>query len=124
MKNILQQGKVDYDWGYEVAWASNESYTGKLLVFPKAGNATPFLQHKVRRKSLFVNAGQIKLKFIDVVTGVTREGILEEGKTADIAEMSPHSLEALVDNTVVFEVGSAHYGEDNFFLSPNNTAKT
>ena len=31
--NISPTGKIDKDWGYEIVWASNQFYCGKILVF-------------------------------------------------------------------------------------------
>ena len=31
-------GKVDKGWGYELIWATNELYCGKIMVFSKKGN--------------------------------------------------------------------------------------
>ena len=64
MSVLLTQGKIDHDWGYELVWASNKEYCGKILVFEKRGAKTPMWIHKDRRKSWFVNSGKFKLKFI------------------------------------------------------------
>jgi len=117
-KEVLQQGKIDHHWGFELNWASNTSYTGKLLVFKSAGDSTELMIHRERRKSWFVNAGKFRVHFVDVKTGHHRDVVIEEGKTVDIGEMTPHKLEALTDDAVVFEVGTPHYGEDDFRLSP------
>ena len=29
------QGKVDKGWGYELIWATNDKYCGKIMVFEK-----------------------------------------------------------------------------------------
>ena len=38
MEQTRLEGKVDKGWGYEIIWATNEKYAGKILVFTKAGN--------------------------------------------------------------------------------------
>jgi len=55
--NISPNGKIDKSWGYEIVWASNEFYCGKILVFEKAGSKTTVVIHKntksnTRRKRL------------------------------------------------------------------------
>lgn len=119
--NIQKTGKIDKGWGFEILWANNDKFSGKLLVFPKAGAKTSMVFHKEKRKSWFVNAGKFKINFIDVQTGSVNEAILEEGKTVDLAELGPHQLEALVDNSVIFEVGTTDFTEDRFRLAPGDT---
>ena len=119
--NLQQLGKIDKGWGFEIIFANNDHYCGKLLVFERAGAKTSLVFHKEKRKSWFVNAGKFKVKYIDVATGEVKEAILEEGKTADFAELGPHQIESLVPNSIIFEVGTADYVEDRFRLAPGDT---
>jgi len=119
--NIQPTGKVDKGWGFELVWANNDKYSGKLLIFEKAGAKTSLMFHKDRKKSWFVNSGKFKIRFIDVKTGLVQEAELEEGRTADLAELNPHQLEALVDNSIIFEVGTTDYVEDRFRISPGDS---
>lgn len=119
--NLQNLGKIDKGWGFEIVWSNNKDFCGKLLVFDRAGAKTSLVFHKEKKKSWFVNAGKFKITFIDVITGETKEAILEEGKTADFGELSPHQVEALVPNSIIFEVGTADYLEDRFRLAPGDT---
>ena len=119
--NLQQLGKIDKGWGFEIIFANNDHYCGKLLVFERAGAKTSLVFHKEKSKSLFVNAGKFKVKYIDVATGEVKEAILEEGKTADFAELGPHQIEALSPNSIIFEVGTADYVEDRFRLAPGDS---
>jgi mannose-6-phosphate isomerase-like protein (cupin superfamily) len=119
--NLQQLGKVDKGWGFEIVFANNDKYCGKLLVFEKAGAKTSLVFHKDKSKSWFVNAGRFKVRFIDITTGEIKEAVLEEGQTADFAQLSPHQVEALADNSVIFEVGMPDYIEDRFRLAPGDT---
>lgn len=119
--NLQGLGKIDKGWGFEIVWSNNKDFCGKLLVFERAGAKTSLVLHKEKRKSWFVNAGKFKVTFIDVNTGETKEAILEEGKTADFGELSPHQVEALVPNSIIFEVGTADYIEDRFRLAPGDS---
>lgn len=121
---IQPPGKIDKKWGYEIVWSSNHSYCGKILVFEKAGSKTVSMIHKNRKKSYFVNAGRFKFTFTDVKKGEEIETTLEEGKTVDIAEMSPHKLEALQPNSIIFEVGMPDDLEDQFRLTPDDAVQT
>jgi hypothetical protein len=121
--NLQEAGKVNKGWGYEIVWANNDRYSGKLLVFEKEGAKTSLVFHKDRRKSWFVNAGKFRITFIDVQTGELKQATLEEGKTVDLAELGPHQLEALVAGSIIFEVGTSDYVEDRFRIAPGDTQK-
>ncbi len=118
-----QLGKVDKGWGFEVVWANNDRYCGKLLVFDREGAKTSLVFHKDKAKSWFVNAGKFKITYIDVNTGEVKEAILEEGKTVDFGPLGPHQVEALVAGSIMFEVGTTDYVEDRFRLAPGDTQK-
>ena len=119
--NLQTLGKVDKGWGFELVFANNDKYCGKLLVFERAGAKTSLVFHKDKSKSWFINAGRFKLTFIDVATGETKHAELEEGKTVDFGALGPHQLEALVANSIIFEVGTSDYVEDRFRLVPGDT---
>ena len=119
--NLQTLGKVDKGWGYEIVWANNDKYCGKLLIFERAGAKTSLVFHKEKAKSWFINAGKFKVKFIDVATGEMKEAVLEEGQTADFGQLGPHQIESLMPNSIIFEVGTGDYVEDRFRLAPGDT---
>ncbi len=119
--NLQKLGKVDKGWGFEIVFANNDKYCGKLLVFDRAGAKTSLVFHKEKSKSWFINAGKFKINFIDVATGEVKEAILDEGKTVDFGPLGPHQVEALVEGSVILEVGTADYIEDRFRLAPGDT---
>ena len=114
-------GQVKKGWGFELVWANNDKYCGKLLVFERAGAKTSMVFHKEKAKSWFINAGRFKLTYIDVSTGEVKEGFLEEGKTVDFGTLGPHQLEALEAGSIIFEVGTTDFVEDRFRLAPGDT---
>lgn len=122
--NLQTLGKIDKGWGFEIVWSNNKDFCGKLLVFERAGAKTSLVFHKDKKKSWFVNAGKFKITYINVATGEIQEAILEEGKTADFAELSPHQVEALIAGSILFEVGTADYVEDRFRLAPGDSQKS
>jgi streptogramin lyase len=124
MMTLQTLGKVDKGWGFELVFANNDKYCGKLLVFDRAGAKTSLVFHKEKAKSWFVNAGKFKITYIDVATGEVKQSELGEGQTADFGQLGPHQIEALVDNSIIFEVGTADYVEDRFRLAPGDTQKT
>lgn len=119
--NLQTLGQVKKGWGFELVWANNDKYSAKLLVFERAGNKTSLVFHKEKSKSWFINAGKFKITFVDVNTGQMKEAILEEGKTVDLGPLGPHQVEALVDGSIIFEVGTGDYVEDRFRLAPGDT---
>jgi mannose-6-phosphate isomerase-like protein (cupin superfamily) len=119
--NLQNVGQVKKGWGFEIVFANNEKYCGKLLVFERAGAKTSLVFHKEKSKSWFVNAGKFKITYIDITSGETKEAVLEEGKTVDFGSLGPHQLEALAPGSIIFEVGTADYVEDRFRLAPGDT---
>lgn len=119
--NLQTLGKVNKGWGFELVWANNEKYSGKLLVFDRAGAKTSLLFHKDRYKSWFINAGQFRVTFIDVATGETKQVLLGEGQTVDFGAFGPHQIEAVMADSIIFEVGTGDYVEDRFRLAPGDT---
>jgi mannose-6-phosphate isomerase-like protein (cupin superfamily) len=117
-----ETGKIDKGWGFEIAFANNSMYSGKLLVFERAGAKTSMMFHKERSKTWFVNEGKFKLTYIETTTGKVFEHVIEAGATSTIAKMSPHQLEALEPNSIIFEVGTGDEGDtDRIRLSPGDT---
>lgn len=119
--NLQQLGQVKKGWGFELVWANNDKYCGKLLVFDRVGAKTSLVFHKEKAKSWFINAGKFKITFIDVATGEVKEAVLDEGKTVDFGALGPHQVEALVADSIIFEVGTSDYVEDRFRLAPGDT---
>ncbi len=119
--NQQPTGKLDKGWGFELVWANNDKYCGKILVFERVGAKTSLVFHREKRKSWFVNEGKVRVTWTDVASGEMKQAVLEAGKTADFAEMSPHQVEALEPNTVIFEVGTTDIIEDRFRLAPGDT---
>ena len=119
--NLQQLGKIDKGWGFEIVFANCDKYSGKLLVFERAGAKTSLVFHKEKSKSWFVNAGRFKITYIDVATGEIKQSELTEGQTADFGQLGPHQVESLVPNSIIFEVGTADYVEDRFRLAPGDT---
>jgi streptogramin lyase len=119
--NLQNLGKVDKGWGFEIVFANNDKYCGKLLVFDRVGAKTSMVFHKEKGKTWFINAGKFKITYIDVASGEVKEAVLEEGKTVDFGPLGPHQVEALVPDSIIFEVGTGDYVEDRFRLAPGDT---
>ena len=118
-----QQGKVDKGWGFEIIWATNEKYTGKILVFYKAGSKFSMHFHKDKDETWFVNAGKFKLTYIDTATAQVFEKELAEGDVWRNLPLMPHQLEALTPGAMIFEVSTADSVEDNFRIGPGDSQR-
>jgi mannose-6-phosphate isomerase-like protein (cupin superfamily) len=118
------QGKVDKGWGYEIIWATNDKYAGKILVFEKEGAKFSMHFHKDKDETWFVNAGQFKLIYCDTTTATYIEKILNEGDTWHNPPMMPHQLIAIKPNSMIFEVSTPDSVEDNYRIIPGDSQNT
>jgi mannose-6-phosphate isomerase-like protein (cupin superfamily) len=115
------QGKVDKGWGYEIIWATNDKYCGKIMVFERAGAKFSMHFHKEKEETWFVNSGKFKLTWCDTKTATYQEVLLEEGATWHNPPLQPHQLEALVAGSMIFEVSTADSVEDNYRIIPGDS---
>ena len=120
MSNRLH-GKVDKGWGYEVIWATNDKYCGKIMVFEKAGAKFSMHFHREKEETWFVNAGRFLLRWIDTQNASIHEKELTKGDTWHNPPLQPHQLEALEPNSEIFEVSTADSVEDNYRVLPGNS---
>lgn len=116
-----QSGMVRKGWGYELIWATNEKYCGKIMVFEKAGNKFSMHFHKEKDETWFVNNGKFKLRWIDTNTATVYEKELAEGEIWRNPPLQPHQLEALEDNSSITEVSTPDSVEDNYRLLPGDS---
>ena len=118
------EGKIDKGWGYEIIWATNESYCGKILVFENVGSQMSMHFHKDKDETWFVNAGKFKLRWIDTDSAVLYEKELKEGDVWRNPPMLPHQLEAILPNSMIFEVSTADSISDNYRILPGDSQKS
>jgi len=115
------EGKVDKGWGYEIIWATNEKYCGKLMVFEKAGAKFSMHFHKEKDETWFINAGSFKLIYCDTKTATYLEKVLKEGDVWRNLPMVPHQVIALQPNSIIFEVSTPDSVEDNYRIIPGDS---
>ena len=114
-------GYQEKGWGYEIIWANNDKYCGKILSFNKTGSKTSLHFHKERYKTWFINAGQFKVRFIDTQTTEIKEAVLKEGDVFQVPALQPHQLEALVNGSMIFEVSTTYTVEDNYRVAAGDS---
>jgi uncharacterized RmlC-like cupin family protein len=117
---ITPEGKQDKGWGYEIVWASNDKYCGKILVFERPGAKTGMQFHKTKECSLFVNAGQFALRFIDTKTAELKQQNIKEGDTYKVIPMQPYQLISMTPNSIIFEVGTPDDADDIYIVGPGD----
>ena len=114
-------GKVDKGWGYELIWATNDLYCGKIMVFEKLGAKFSMHFHKEKDESWFVNSGSFKLRYIDTQTATVMEKILGPDDTWRNPPLMPHQLEALEVGSSITEVSTPDSIEDNYRIIPGDS---
>ena len=115
------QGKVTKGWGYELIWATNDKYCGKIMVFEKVGAKFSMHFHIEKDETWFVNNGRFVVRWIDTKDATLFEKELKEGDTWHNPPLQPHQLEALEPMSSVTEVSTADSVEDNYRLIPGDS---
>jgi len=113
--------KIDKGWGYELIFASNEMYCGKILHFNKAGSRSSMHFHKEKDETWYVQSGSFKLLTINTSTSAVVEHTLNIGDIFRVIPLLPHQLEALEDNSSIVEVSTRDSEVDNFRISPGDS---
>lgn len=116
----MTTGKIDKEWGFEIIWANNPKYCGKILVFTAAGSKSPMVFHKDTEKSWFVNSGKFIVRWIDTKTSKVYEKFLNEGEVWSIQTMTPYQLESVLPESMIFESGTTMLPEDIYTIFPGN----
>ena len=122
--NTRLEGKVKKGWGYELIWATNEKYCGKIMVFEKVGAKFSMHFHKEKEETWFVNSGRFLLKWIDTNDATIHSKELVQGDKWHNPPLQPHQLEALEEMSEIFEVSTADSVEDNYRIFPGNSQQT
>jgi mannose-6-phosphate isomerase-like protein (cupin superfamily) len=117
------EGKVDKGWGYEIIWATNDLYCGKIMVFEKVGSKFSMHFHKEKDESWFVNNGRVLLNYIDTNTAEYKSMELTEGMTWRNPPLMPHQLVCMEPGSSITEVSTADSVEDNFRIAPGDSQK-
>ncbi len=115
------EGKIKKGWGYELIWATNEKYCGKIMVFEKIGARFSMHFHKEKEETWFVNSGKFLLKWIDTKDATVHTKELVEGDKWHNPPLQPHQLEALEEMSEIFEVSTADSVEDNYRVFPGSS---
>jgi quercetin dioxygenase-like cupin family protein len=96
-------GRVDKPWGYELRWAVNERYAGKLIHIEE-GHLLSLQYHVQKEESIHVVSGVMDLQ-LESNSGEIETHRLTAGMSAHIRPGRQHRFIA-VEDTDLFEVSS------------------
>jgi len=113
-------GYVEKGWGYEYIFATNDLYCGKLLHFTKKGSKFSMHFHSMKDESWYVSSGSFILRLLDTSDATVKESILNKGDSIRILPLTVHQVEALEDDSELFEVSTADSAEDNYRVRPGD----
>jgi len=108
------EGKVDKGWGYEVIWATNDKYCGKIMVFEKVGAKFSMHFHKEKDETWFINNGRFLLRWIDTTDASLHEQELKSGDVWHNPPLQPHQLVCMEAGSSITEVSTPDSVEDNY----------
>lgn len=91
--------KVNKPWGYELIWAENPKYLGKIL-HVMAGKRLSLQYHKVKDETIMVKKGTMKLEF-----GSSQNELqyveMNEGDSYHIRPGLLHRMSAITDCEII-----------------------
>jgi len=103
---MFESRRVDKPWGYELIWALNESYCGKVL-FVEAGHSLSLQYHVQKVESWLIQSGRAKVELGATEDAALTEAILEPGNTLHFPPGTVHRVTAIEDTTIL-EVSTPH----------------
>ena len=113
-------GFVKKGWGYEYIFATNDLYCGKILHSSRKGNKFSMHFHAQKDESWYVTSGSFILRLLDHRDATVKESILNKGDSIRVFPLTIHQVEALEDDSELFEVSTADCDEDNYRVRPGD----
>jgi uncharacterized RmlC-like cupin family protein len=117
----MKTNKIPKGWGYELIFVSTDEYCGKILFFESRGAKSSMHFHKTKDETWYIQTGKFTLRYIDTDTATIIEKTLTAGDVWRNPPLLPHQLEALEDNSSVFEVSTKDTPEDNYRVFPGDS---
>ena len=116
-------GVVQKGWGYELIWATNDKYCGKIMYFTQKNAKFSMHFHKEKDETWFVNNGRFLLKWIDTNTAEFKSQELTEGMTWRNPPLQPHQVVCMEAGSSITEVSTPDSVEDNYRIAPGDSQK-
>jgi len=115
------EGFVEKGWGYELIWATNDKYCGKMMHF-KSGAKFSMHFHAEKDETWYVQSGKFFVEWIDTRTAEVHTKMLEANSVWRNQPLLPHRLICLEEGTVI-EVSTPDSVEDNYRVMPGDSQK-
>lgn len=84
--------RVDKPWGYELIWASTDSYVGKILHIA-VGRALSYQYHRVKDETVYLQSGLMEIELEEEGVRVAHQ--MQPGEALHIAAGTKHRMRAL-----------------------------
>ena len=95
------------------------NFNGKLLVFNYTGDKFSMHYHLKKKESWYVQQGSFIFSWLDVEDGKLISQIIKVGDSVTIERGLPHQLQAIDDNSTIYEVSTQHFNEDSYRIFRN-----
>lgn len=118
--------KVIKKWGYELISANiiTKDYCGKILHYNEIGSKSSFHLHPLGKDEVFlVKFGSFIFRYFDSEKGQEQERVLRVNDVVRLRSGIPHQLEALEDNSEIFEVSTFDDPNDIIRIEPGDNQK-
>lgn len=113
------KNKIEKGWGYEIIFANNKNYCGKILHF-NPNSKMSMHYHMKKEETWYVNQGSFIFRWINTKTTKIEEKILKIGDSTTIIPGLPHQLETN-DGGEIFEVSTEHFDNDSYRIFPGDS---
>lgn len=110
------------EWGYEIIWAKNNNYGGKILVFEKS-DKTDFVFCKSTERSWFVNTGKFVFRWIDTQNGNIYQQEATDGFVFCAKPLVPFAIECVSNGGSLSEVNNGEQDNDTFIVFKKDAYK-
>jgi mannose-6-phosphate isomerase-like protein (cupin superfamily) len=92
--------RVEKPWGWELIWAHQDAYVGKVL-FVRAGQSLSLQYHHEKDESWYVESGRASLEFGEVASDDLETTEIAAGDCFHFPPATVHRVTALEDTTIV-----------------------
>lgn len=122
---------VPKGWGKEVQIVNEvvlsdepfpTGYSGKLLVYDKAGAISSMHFHTVKHETFYVLSGLFEFFYHDPQTADKRSRVIGPGDVVSIPTCNPHQLACLQAGAII-EFASTDYTWDNYRVGKGDSQK-
>lgn len=115
-------GYVQKGWGYELIFATNDKYCGKILDFNEGAEFSMHF-HSIKDESWYVLEGEFEVTYINTKNAGKITEKLIEGSVWRNKPLLPHRLKCIKKGRII-EVSTPDSIEDNYRVSPGDSQKS